>query len=405
MNSRAFSATLVGSLLIPLVSVMYLYSQSRDFLVVARFSDHPITLLIKPFLIFMPLLEFPNGYRAVAQPGLTACRIACVVLFPTLLYLANRATTYSMGPLRAGIVAAGSAMLAGGLSDVIGEAVTVYRLLSLSEGDLSTAFAISHWQGDGRYLGFFIGLFAFLTYSLAFVNARWAARVNGALPSSTADVCVRDVGKHGRRIAVFSTMPLLVLLLLGGVNQFTSILVEYIPPESYSWFGALGRHIFFENHLRLAPPVIPRDPGDLLNLPFPKLNLVDVWFVPALNSLIMIFTLWLMLSFVLSRVSLISTISAPAVFALGWSITVLAGSAAGIARAATSTLFSPFGPLLDPSIFYSPSDPSLSNFFEEIPWNIIRAMQFPSIWGWLVGIALLISYRNSVSLARQGLSK
>jgi len=372
---------------LPVLYLLSVFPQTREAIAFARFSSGLEGFPLRSLAIFVPLLGLDEEDRIVIEPAIVAMRIAGLVFLVVLLYLAGRAMTSSLGPLRAAMLAAGSVMLAGGLADAVGLAVTIHRSWYVGGyDDIGTAAAAPLWTSDGLYAGFWLGVIVFMVLwpvlairrrgSGHMIRTKSSDRADGA--QVAPDLCVGDFKGLAARIATFVSLPLLAIVLFGGRDQFTYIVQAYSSPEGDTWFSALGRQVLFNFELRPTPPVVLRDPADLLDLP-PDLDLLDVWLVPAVNSLVMVAVVGLVLYTVVGRLSLTSTVSKPGLVVAGWGLTVLAGSLAGMVHAVNEAFLSRF--------------PSLFMLSLEFPGGVVQAMRFTSLWGWLVGVLLLVAHQ------------
>ncbi|MGH9857620.1 MAG: hypothetical protein ACRD4B_07240, partial [Acidobacteriota bacterium] len=352
-------------------------------------------------------LQTPHVVYPEAHPALLAARGVGIAAFIALLYLAARTMSAAMGTIRMALITAGAVMLAGGLADIADLIVYTERSMKMDGFALDEAvFQVIAfgWSSNALYAGFWYGLclgvfipVAYWIISRAIELTRQFLEVLGGhkigkaeLGHGTQEPLIEELYKKSVQIATFVSLPILVLTLYGGSDRFTSI---RLPGNSFSErpsvFDSLGRNVLFPFKLRPIPPVIERSPGDLLNTP-PLLGSVEVryfmittWIAPAVGSLGMLLSVWFLIRFIVARFSSVKNTSATAILAIGWGITVLAASVAGLFKAI------PLG--------FAFPDFSFSDFSQYLEISVIEAMRFGALWGWLVGLFFLLAYWRTAS--------
>ncbi|MEV0660290.1 hypothetical protein ACIBI3_01535 [Actinomadura luteofluorescens] len=342
-----------------------------------RYGDDPV---LRVFSFFAPLTPNDSVSPHLA-PWIWPLRLGVYLLTIGLVYLAALSVTARTGHVGALLRWTSVVMLAFGAGEVTALAIVIL-------GDLDDAERVSlaveidvrsghqFWTSDALFAG--VGMSLWVGLPLAGLHlvhrVRQAKRPGDG--SGVLATTVGDLPGRARHVATVGIIPAVCLALLGGSTRFVSSDAGHklSLPEALSDLSLYPR-------LRPKPPPDALDdwlaPGGGRKL-MEYSDITESWPVSTAVALVFLVLLWLLMWKAVSALETGARHGTLHAFLFGWALVVLTGALTGLFHAALTRLtYDGIG------------------LGGQVTLILPLAMRFGVVWGWLVGLAVALSYRRS----------
>ncbi|MGH3789168.1 MAG: hypothetical protein ACRDRG_22030 [Pseudonocardiaceae bacterium] len=391
----AYALAIVG-----VIYALSLVPTVREVFAAVRYRDDALAVVARMGSFFVPLAP-QDSLADEMHPWMWLPQLVFIGSLTVLVYFAGRMMTASTSYGRIGLLLMGAVMLAGGLADMTGRAIATWRHAFLAYQDAgSSALELSLydvniiWEPEALILSIWLGILMFLAtvvlrQRMPVVNHSSGSSGNdltvGAVdPTSTStgshETRVQDVPGLASKLATLGIIPVLSASLVGGINLYSSY-SDYSGDLDLrrSFLNTVLSDFAFYLKLRSSPPTTGSfDYSESYGTVAP-----GQWLLSGAIAMIFVAFLWLILRSVVASWGLPAVVPGATVVLAAWGMTVLVGAFVGV---------------LDDLVGTAPTqlvDLNLDLLSYDQDLALFDGMLFGVLWGWLVGLMVLLGYRRT----------